>query len=142
MNTIAVINVAKSQLGMEEDAYRALLVRVTGMASLRAMSERQRIAVVEELKRMGFRVTASGKKLPASPKPYIRLIHALWKSCQRLGVLEDGSRGALRVFCRNILFPGNLTVAVDPDTLDYEKASKVIDALKAMEKRGKDAACA
>lgn len=139
MNTIAVINVAKSQLGMDEEAYRALLARVTGLQSLRAMSERQRVAVVEELKRMGFRVTANGKKLPASPKPYIRLIHALWKSCQRLGVLEDGSRGGLRTFCRNTLFPGNDVVAVDPDTLDYAQASKIIDALKAMEKRGKAA---
>lgn len=56
MNTIAMINVAKSQLEMEETEYRALLVRVTGIASLRAMSERQRIAVVDEFKRLGFKV--------------------------------------------------------------------------------------
>ncbi|WP_439604265.1 regulatory protein GemA [Shinella sp.] len=139
MNTIAVINIARSQLGMEEDTLRALYVRVTGINSLRAMTERQRLAIVEELKRLGFRVTSGGRKLPASTKPYIRLIHALWKSCHRLGVVSDGSRQALRNFCRGCLFPGNETIAVDPDTLDYGKASKVIDALKAMEKRGKAA---
>lgn len=137
MNTTAIINIARQQLGMDEDAYRALLVRVTGESSLRRMSERQRIAVVEELKRKGFKVKAGGKTLPPSTKPYIRLIHALWKSCHRAGVIDNGSREALRAFCRGILFPGNATAAVDPDLLSYEQASPIIDALKAMERRGK-----
>ncbi len=137
MNTVAIINIARQQLAMDEDTIRALYVRVTGLNSLRAMSDRQRIAVVEELKRLGFRVKAGGKTLPPSTKPYIRMIHALWKSCSKLGVIDDGSRQALRSFCRRILFPGNDAIAVDPDTLDYAKASKVIDALKAMEARGK-----
>lgn len=137
MNTVAIINIARQQLAMDEDTIRTLYIRVAGQHSLRAMSERQRIAVVEELKRMGFRVKSGGKTLPPSTKPYIRMIHALWKSCTKLGVIEDGSRPALRAFCRGILFPGDDKIAVDPDTLDYGKASKVIDALKAMEKRGK-----
>lgn len=136
MNTVAIINIAKVQLGLDEEAYRALLQRVTGLVSLRAMSEAQRIAVVEELKRKGFRVKAGGKRLPVSQKPYIRLIHALWKSCTRLGVISNGSREALREFCRGILYPGNDKIALDPDTLDYPSASKVIDALRAMERRG------
>lgn len=137
MNTFAIINVARQQLDMDEETMRALYVRVTGLSSLRAMSEGQRIAIVTELKRKGFKVKAGGKTLPPSYKPYIRLIHALWKSCRRAGVVENGSREALRAFCRNILFPGNKTVAVDPDTLSYEQASPIIEALKAMEKRGK-----
>ena len=139
MNTTAIINIARQQLGMDDAVYRALLVRVTGLPSLRAMSERQKIAVVEELKRKGFRIKSGGKTLPPSTKPYIRMIHALWKSCRKLGVIENGSREALRAFCRGILFPGNDKIAVDPDTLDYGSASKIIDALKAMEKRGKGA---
>lgn len=137
MNTVAIINIARQQLGIEEAAYRQLLLRVTGEASLRRMTGRQQIAVLDELKRLGFRVKSGGKTLPPSTKPYIRLIHALWKSCARLGVIENGSREALRAFCRGILFPGNDKIAVDPDTLGYDNASKVIDALKAMEKRGK-----
>lgn len=135
MNTIAIINVARQQLGMDEETMRALYARITGVNSLRAMSERQRIAVVNELRRKGFKLKAGGKSLPPSHKPYIRLIHALWKSCHRAGVIDNGSREALRAFCRNILFPGMATVAVDPDTLSYEQASPIIDALKAMEKR-------
>lgn len=137
MNAQAIINIARQQLGMEEEAYRALLVRVTGERSLRQMNSHQLIAVLDELKRLGFRVKAGRKTLPPSTKPYIRMIHAIWKSCHRLGVIDDGSRTALRSFCRGILFPGDNKIAVDPDTLAYEQASKVIDALKAMEKRGR-----
>lgn len=138
MNTTAIINIARQQLELDEDVYRALLVRVTGESSLRSMTERQKLAVVEEMKRKGFRVTGGGKKLPVAAKPYVRLIHALWKSCHRGGVVENGSREALRAFCRNALFPGNCSVAVDPDTLSYDQASPIIDALKAMEKRVKN----
>ncbi|TCT37446.1 gp16 family protein [Martelella mediterranea] len=131
MNTTAIINIAKQQLGLEEDAYRALLVRVTGRDSLRAMSERQRIDVVEEMKRRGFRVRSGGKSLPVSTRPYIRMIHALWKSCHRRGVISDGSRKALRAFV------SARSPKEDPDLLTYDEASPIIEALKVMETRGK-----
>lgn len=137
MNTVAIINIAKAELGLEEDDYRAILVRVTGLASLRAMTDRQKIAVLDELKRLGFRVKAGGKALPSSVKPYIRLIHALWKNCHRLGVVENGSREALRAFCKRFVAHGHDAVAVDPDLLSYDQASPIIEALKKMEARGK-----
>ncbi|QGA56509.1 regulatory protein GemA [Brucella sp. 2280] len=130
MNTYAVINIARIQLGMDEDTIRALYVRVTGINSLRAMSERQRLAVVDELKRLGFKMKKSGKSLPLSTKPYVRLVHALWRSCHRKGVINDGSRTALRTFVR-----GHSTVD-DPDFLTFEEANPIIEALKAMEARG------
>lgn len=136
MNTTAIINIAKGQLGLNEDDYRALLVRVTGLASLRAMSERQRIDVVEELKRKGFKMRPAkgGKALPASVKPYVRLIHALWSSCHRHGAIEKGSREALRAFCNRFAPAG---VTYDPDLLSYEQATPIIEALKKMEARAK-----
>ena len=137
MNANAIINIAKAQLGLEEDDYRAMLGRVTGETSLRAMSERQKIAVLDELKRMGFRVKASGKSLPRAHKPYIRLIHALWKNCHRLGVIETGSREALRAFCKRFVAHGEAGVAVDPDLLSYDQATPIIEALKKMEARGR-----
>lgn len=138
MNHTAIINIAKQQLGLEEDDYRAMLVRVTGVASLRAMTDRQKQAVVGELKRLGFRVQSGGKRLPASFKPYVRLIHALWKSCHRLGVIENGSREALRAFCKRFVAHGEGSVAVDPDMLSYTQAAPIIEALKKMEARAKD----
>ena len=137
MNTTAIINIAKGQLGLDEDAYRALLVQVTRKNSLRTMSERERLDVVDEMKRRGFRIKSGGKKLPVSVKPYIRMIHALWGNCARLGVIETGSREALRAFCKRFVDPDS-NVAVDPDLLSFEQASPIIEALKKMEARGRE----
>ncbi|GLS86662.1 hypothetical protein GCM10010873_16360 [Cypionkella aquatica] len=137
MNTTAIINIAKGQLQMVEDDYRAMLARVTGKVSLRVMTERQKLDVLDELKRLGFRVKSGGRKLPASVKPYVRLIHALWKSCHRLGVIDDASRPALRAFCKRFVAPDDASVAVDPDLLDSVQATPIIEALKKMEQRGK-----
>lgn len=139
MNTHAIINIAKSQLGLDEDTYRALLERVTGAVSLRAMNERQRLLVVDELKRLGFKLQVKGKKLPASVKPHVRLIYALWSSCTRLGVIDNGSRTALRAFCKRFVAHGYDGVVVDPDMLSRDQAKPIIEALKKMEARGKAA---
>jgi len=139
MNNLKVIHVARKELGLDEDTYRALLQRVTGTASLRAMSEAQRAAVVKEMTRLGFKVKVAGKKLPQSFKPWSRMIHALWKNCHQLGVIEDRSPAALRAFCKRFVAHGHNGVVVDPDMLSYDQASPIIEALKKMEKRGKAA---
>lgn len=147
MNTFAVINVARTQLGLDEETIRALYVRVTGINSLRAMSKRQRLAIVEELKRSGF-VVRPGKKSaetldrirPAANRPHCRYIHALWKSCARYGVIDDGSVKALNRFCKKFVAPHDDKIAVDVDFLSKDQADPVISALKAMEQRGKAAA--
>ncbi|WP_028710397.1 regulatory protein GemA [Paracoccus pantotrophus] len=142
MNSIAIINIAKGQLGLHEDDYRAMLVRVTGKASLRQMSERQKIAVIDELKRLGFRVRSGGKALPVAHKPYIRLIHALWKSCHRHGAIENGSREALRAFCKRFVAHGDDKIGVDPDLLTHDQATPIIKALREMEARAKGSSAA
>lgn len=140
MNHTAIINIAKVQLGLHEDDYRALLIRVTGNPSLRQMSDRQKIDVIEELKRKGFRIRTKGRQLPPSTKPYIRLIHALWKSCHRAGAIENGSREALRAFCKRFVAHGDDKIAVDPDLLTHDQATPIIKALREMETRAKGAA--
>ena len=139
MDHVKIIHVARRELGMDEDAYRLMLERVTGVASLRAMSVRQKIEVIDELKRMGFRIKSGGHKLPKAFAPHSRQIHALWKSCYRLGVIENPSREALRAFCKRFVAHGNETVAVDPDLLSRDQAAPVIAALRAMETRGRSA---
>lgn len=131
MNTHALINIAKKDLGLDDDTYRALLLRITGKSSLREMNERERISIVDDLKRRGFKPKSRpGKSFPNATKAYIRLVHALWKSCAQKGVVQDGSRSALRAFVQN------RTGVSDPDFLTYEQASPLIDTLKAMEARG------
>ena len=70
MTAKAIINIAKGQLGLDEDTYRALLVRVTGHDSLRAMSDAQHKLVIDEMKRLGFKV--SGRKVALAVTAGIR----------------------------------------------------------------------
>ncbi len=138
MSATQIINIARGQLGLDEDTYRALLARVTGKDSLRAMTPAEQRKVIDEMKRLGFKVRGRKATLAPSTRPYVRMIHALWKKCARTGVIENGSRQALRAFCKRFVAHGNDAVAVDPDLLDYEQARPIIEALKKMEKRGKD----
>ena len=78
-----------------------------------------------------------GGWLPPSTKPYIRLIHALWNSCHKLGAVENGSREALRAFCKRFIAHGDDKIAVDPDLLTHQQATPIIKALKEMEARAK-----
>ena len=135
-----MINIAKKQLRMEEDDYRAMLEDVTdGKRSLKAMSYEEKNKVVARLKELGFKPKNGKRDYRASSKGYQRQIHALWKSCFDLGVIEDGSRAALRVFCARRLHGDDTTLTVDPDLMTYDQANAVIPPLKAMEKRGQAA---
>lgn len=51
---ISLVHVAKTQLGMDDEAYRAMLSRVTGVQSSRDLDERGFLAVMWEFERYGF----------------------------------------------------------------------------------------
>lgn len=137
---LKILHVARRELGLDEDTWRALLARVTGKESLRAMDAGERRRVLEALKRQGFamrpRAGGAGRVARPSDKRYIRLIHALWRECHERGIIGNGSREALRAFCHRFVAHGEAKVAVDPDLMDYAQAAPVIEALKKMVARG------
>ena len=51
---IGMIHVAKNQLGLDDDTYRALLLDLTGKDSCATMTVKEQWRVIEELKRKGF----------------------------------------------------------------------------------------
>lgn len=134
MKTLAIIHIAKKEFGLDEDAFRDVLERVTGKRSLRVMSEAERLSVVDDFKARGFKVQRSRGRI--SPKKYVRLIYALWKSCAGSGVVNDPSKNALRSFVRSETAKRG-TAIDDPDFLSYDQASPIIETLKVMEARGK-----
>lgn len=141
MKTIPTIHVAAKQFGLGEDDLRDVYQRVTGKRSLKEMTEKERIAVVDDFKQRGF-VVKRGKGRAGKPnyssKGYVRLIHALWKSCAKLGVIDDASPKALRAFVANRTEAKGKRVD-DPEFLTYDEASPIIETLKSMESRGKGA---
>ena len=61
MSTLAKIHVAKAQLGLDDDTYRALLARIAGVRSAKDLNTRQIGAVLAEFERLGW-VPKSAKK--------------------------------------------------------------------------------
>ena len=54
MSLMGMIRVARAQLGMDEDAYRTLLLDTLGKSSLAGSTAKEKWRVMEELKSRGF----------------------------------------------------------------------------------------
>ncbi len=117
---IAKLHIAKGQLRMEEDTYRALLRRIAGKDSSTACSLAELDDLLAEMKRLGFQDRNPWK--PASTKPYVRMIYGLWRDLRPY--VKDNSRGALRSFVER------QTGVNAPEFLNPAQGNQVIEALK------------
>lgn len=111
---------------VNEDDRRAIYKHVTGKVSAKDMSEAERKSVVAH---MNNKFGNDYKKRVRSDKPYVRLIHALWRSCSEKKLLDNPTRSGLRAFVKK------QSGVSDPEFLTYDQASPIIEALKAMEAR-------
>ena len=66
--SLAKIHIAKAQLGLDDDTYRALLARIAGVRSAKDLNKRQIGAVLAEFERLGFKPKAPTKPGRAAPK--------------------------------------------------------------------------
>lgn len=98
---LAAIHIARKELGLSEDEYRAVLVRVTGKNSSAAMSDAEHGRVLEEFKRLGWK-GRSERRRPPSRDPQVRKVFALWGALARAGTVRNGSRVALRAFTKRM----------------------------------------
>ncbi|WP_439861605.1 gp16 family protein [Pseudomonas sp. MBLB4136] len=67
--SLAKIHIAKAQLGLDDDSYRALLARVAGVRSAKDLTKRQVGAVLAEFERLGFQPKPAKKAGRKAPKP-------------------------------------------------------------------------
>lgn len=65
---LAKIHIAKQQLGMDDETYRAMLRNAAGVASAKALDARGLVAVMQHLKACGFKPKA-GNKAGRQPNP-------------------------------------------------------------------------
>lgn len=119
---IAKINIAKLQLRMAEEDYRAALVEVTGHQSLKACSDAQLVKMLDWLSSKGFR-PVQGKGV--AMHPMARKARALWISLHHLGAVDNPSEQALEAFAKRQLGCDKLVWA------DQRQAYALIEALKA-----------
>jgi phage gp16-like protein len=126
---LAAIHVARKQLAMEEDTYRAMLWSVARVRSAGELDHAGRRAVLDHLRKCGFR-----HQRPMARDPQSRKIRSLWLELKDLGELRDASEDALARYVEN------QTGAKALQWLSSEQASTVIEHLKAWARRVRRAA--
>lgn len=131
---LAKVHVAKKQLGLDEETYRDVLERVTGLRSAKELEERELLRVLAAFRNAGWSASmnpANGAQPRKSDKPHVRKIWAVWADMCRTGlVAAEDKRKALRAFVEN------RTGVTDPEWLTAEQATVVIESLKHWRNRG------
>ncbi|MFT0211806.1 regulatory protein GemA [Pseudomonas sp. F1_0610] len=85
---LAKIHIAKAQLSMDDDSYRAMLARVAGVKSAKELNPRQIGLVMAEFERLGFtpKATNKGREKPNvtdNKQSYLNKIEALLADAKR-----------------------------------------------------------
>ncbi|MBB4302327.1 phage gp16-like protein [Rhodobium orientis] len=120
--SLAQIHIAKKDLGLEDDDYRAVLERVTGKTSSAVMTPGERGRVLDEFRRLGWTPQQKRKGLDG---PFAKKVQALWIAGWNLGLIRDRRDSALIAFVKR-------QTGIDHTRwlVDSGDAAKVIEALK------------
>ncbi|MYM80558.1 DUF1018 domain-containing protein [Duganella sp. FT50W] len=92
---LALIHVAKKALQLDDDAYRAILVNVTGKSSSASLNTDERQAVLDRFKKVGFKIeknNAGRTKPKAAPQraQLVNKIEAQLADAKRPWAYADG----------------------------------------------------
>lgn len=135
---LAKVHIAQKQLGLSDDDYRAVLLRVAGRVSAGDCTDAELVKVLDEFAAKGFSAQAKpGARKPGhatsrgapADHPVARKARSLWIGLGSLGAIADASEPALETFARRQLGCERMQWA--NAALGY----KLIEALKAIAER-------
>ena len=126
---IAKVHIAKTQLGLDDDVYRGVLLRVTGQISSAKCSDAQLVDLIKEFESKGFTAKAGAPRSRPADHPLARKARAMWISLHQLGMVDNPSEQALEAFASRQLGVAKLQWA------NQREGNKLIEALKAMAER-------
>ncbi len=137
---LAKVHIARKELGLDEDSYRAILERVTGNSSAAGLTDRQLDAVLGEFKRLGWTPPGAGtgasRYRAASGTAHVRKVFALWSDMCRQGIPETPTRAGLLAFVRRMTKTDQRPDGLDdPEWLLPAEANQVVEGLKAWRRR-------
>lgn len=98
--SIAAIHIAKKQLGLDDETYRAKLTVITGKGSAKDMTEAERDRVLQVFRKEGFQPKSNRRsdgRLKLTGK-YAGKLQALWISAWNLGIVQNKDDAALVKF--------------------------------------------
>ena len=127
---LAKVAIARKQLALDEDSYRAIVLRVTGNSSARVASDAQLHRLLGEFGKLGFTPSRPVRSTARPERGNVRLVVALWG--ELAPYLRDSSAEVLRHFVqrqtRSRLHPDGVAA---PEFLNGAEANKVVEGLKA-----------
>lgn len=140
---IAKIHIAKKQLGLDDDTYRAAIVHVTKgkKSSCLECATWELENILAHFVEKGFKADkrkaspASSKKIRKNPTDKIR---ALWIGMYQVGIVADGSEAALDVWVQRTTAKKNGGMGIERTAWLNTKPdleSQVLEALKQWRKR-------
>lgn len=134
---LAQIHVAKTQLAMTDDSYRAMLWAVARVKSAADLDWTGRKQVLDHMKRCGFKVkpAKAARTRALASDDQSRKIRALWLDLAQAGEVRDPSEAALASFVRRH------TGADALQWLTTAQASRIIEHLKRWRARVEAAQC-
>lgn len=124
---LAQIHVAKSQLGLDDDTYRAMLWTVARVKSAADLDWAGRKKVIDHLKANGFKIKPARKAVqtrPLASDDQSKMIRGLWLELHDCGYVENPAESALASFVKR------MTGVEALQWLNSNQASKVIEDLK------------
>ena len=119
---VRLIHVAKRELNMDDDSYRAMLTGCVKKDSTSGMTVPELERVVERMKRLGFRVKHTTRPLAGDGQS--KKIRALWLALHEAGKVRNADESALAHYVER------QTGVAALQWLDPAQASKVIESLK------------
>ena len=110
-NQIARIHIGKAKLGMDDDTYRAFLVRITSKASSKDMIEGERALVLAEMTRLGA-FKAARRPLTNQQRACL----AKWYTLRKLDAVKSKDKSSFNRYIKERFGRWNLADLSDTDT--------------------------
>lgn len=125
---IRLIHVAKTQLDLDEDNYRAVLVGATGKSSCSDMVGLEIKHAYDAMVRLGFK-PGPAKNAAKTKSPQLAKMRAMWIELHSLGLVKDRTDAGLLKFCKRLTKVDRL------EWLTPAQASQAIEGLKSWRQR-------
>lgn len=125
---LAMIHIAKKELGFDDDLYRLILQQVTGKESAKDLNTKERKALLDDFRRRGFKGNKKNEKAKVYNKAtdaQSRKLAKLWRELQDKGALENPRANLLGFLKRN-----KITAVDNINWMTTAEAQKAIEMLK------------
>jgi len=124
---LAMIHIAKKELGLDDDTYRAVLWQVARVESSKDLDHAGRAALLDHFKARGWikkKPTKAKQAVKLSNEPQHKMIRGLWLELHANGTVIDPSEKAIARFIKN------QTKIDRMEWLSVNQASQIIERLK------------